>query len=179
MEGGFKLLPTGSANLPSAHELKATVWRNLSLSERRRPSTTEPFRTLRDTSCLSFCARPALHRASASLTSLLARGFRPRRPSPRTGSSPREICSLLWRRFKHLFRIFSPRFQDIVAVVLRLLLPRLSRCQKTSLNRTYRLRSKLGKREEYHESFTEMDSASFCSGSGCVVVDDCAYSDRL
>ena len=74
-------LPTGSANLPSANELQATVWRNLSLSERRRPSTTEPLRTLRDTSCLSFCARPALHRASASLTSLLARGFRP--PSPR------------------------------------------------------------------------------------------------
>src|SRR6516162_9442288 len=82
MEGGFKLLPTGSANLPSAHELKATVWRNLSLSERRRPSTTEPFRTLRDTSCPSFCARPVLHRACASLTSQLARGFRPRRPSP-------------------------------------------------------------------------------------------------
>src|SRR5215468_11899484 len=56
MEAGFKLLPTGSANLPSANELQGTVWRNLSLSERRRPSTTEPFRTLRDTSCLSTAA---------------------------------------------------------------------------------------------------------------------------
>src|SRR6516164_2713054 len=63
---------------------RVTVWRNSSLSERRRPSTTEPLRTLRDTSCLSFCARPALHRACASLTSLLAPGFRPRRPSPRS-----------------------------------------------------------------------------------------------
>src|SRR6516164_11057819 len=92
MEAGFKLLPTGSANLPSANELQGTVWRNLSLSERRRPSMTEPFRTLRDTSCLSFCARPALHRACASLTSLLARGFRPsplRAVGP-TGPSPRE-----------------------------------------------------------------------------------------
>ena len=51
---------------------------------RRRPSTTEPLRTLRDTSCLSFCARPALHGVCASLTSLLARGFRPRRPSWRS-----------------------------------------------------------------------------------------------
>src|SRR5262244_2069505 len=86
MEAGFKLLPspTGSANLPSANELQGTVWRNLSLSERRRSSTTEPLRMLRDTSCLSFCARPALHGVCASLTSLLARGFRPRRPSPRS-----------------------------------------------------------------------------------------------
>src|SRR5215471_4765673 len=65
------------------HELQGTVWRNLSLSERRRPSTTEPLRTLRDTSCPSFCARPTLYGVCASLTSLLARGFRPRRPSPR------------------------------------------------------------------------------------------------
>src|SRR5215467_7750715 len=86
MEVGFKLLPspTGSANLPPANELLGTAWRNSSLSGRRRPSTTEPLRTLRDTSCLSFCARPALHGACASLTSLLARGFRPRRPSPRS-----------------------------------------------------------------------------------------------
>ena len=33
--------------------------RNSSLSRGRRPSTTEPLRTLRDTSCLSFSARPA------------------------------------------------------------------------------------------------------------------------
>src|SRR5262245_2885626 len=75
---------TGSANLPSANELQGTVWRNSSLSGRRRPSTTEPLRTLRDTSCHLFCARPALHGACASLTSLLARDFRPRRPSPRS-----------------------------------------------------------------------------------------------
>src|SRR5262249_10332547 len=56
---------------------KVTVWRNSSLSGRRRPSTTEPLRMLRDTSCLSFCARPALYGVCASLTSLLARGFRP------------------------------------------------------------------------------------------------------
>src|SRR5215813_14853316 len=75
---------TGSANLPSANELQGTVWRNSSLSGRRRPSTTEPLRTLRDTSCHLFCARPALHGVCASLTSLLARDFRPRRPSPRS-----------------------------------------------------------------------------------------------
>src|SRR5262249_56163733 len=63
---------------------KVTVWRNSSLSDRRRPSTTEPLRMLRDTSCLSFCARPALLGVCASLTSLLARGFRPRRHSPRS-----------------------------------------------------------------------------------------------
>src|SRR5262249_13538193 len=42
----------------------------------------------------------------------------------RLAPSPREIGSLLWRRFQHLFRIFAPRFQDIVAVGVRLLLPR-------------------------------------------------------
>src|SRR6516225_7553000 len=42
----------------------------------------------------------------------------------RLAPSPREIGSLLWRRFQHLFRIFAPRFQDIVAVAVRPLLPR-------------------------------------------------------
>src|SRR6516225_4670037 len=105
MEAGFKLLPTGSANLPSASELQGTVWRNSSLSGRRRPSTTEPLRTLRDTSCLSFCARPALHRACASLTSLLARGFRPRRPSPRSARPvTRQLVRLSFARAKKLAR---------------------------------------------------------------------------
>src|SRR5262244_4192542 len=83
MDAGFKLMssPTGTGSLPSAKELQGTVWRNLSLSERRRPSTTEPLRTLRDTSCLSFCARPALYGVCASLTSLLARVSFPTIPS--------------------------------------------------------------------------------------------------
>src|SRR5215470_12971795 len=52
----------------------------------------------------------------------------------RLAPSPREIGSLLWRRFQHLFRIFAPRFQDIVAVVVRLLLPRrAARSTETSI----------------------------------------------
>jgi len=74
---GFKLLPspTGSA-IPSANQLHGYGMEELV----RPPSTTEPLRMLRDTSCLSFCARPALHGVCASLTSLLVRGFRLRRP---------------------------------------------------------------------------------------------------
>ena len=79
--------PTGAANLPSANQLQGTVWRNSSLSGRRRPSTTEPLRMLRDTSCHLFCARPALHGVCASSTSLLARGFRPRAALSAIGST--------------------------------------------------------------------------------------------
>src|SRR5262249_31490650 len=76
--------PTGAANLPSATNYKVTVWRNSSLSGRPRPSATGPLLRFGDPSCFSFWARPALYGVCASLTSLLARGFRPRRPSPRS-----------------------------------------------------------------------------------------------
>src|SRR5262249_33608441 len=61
---------------------------------------------------------PEIERKSRKTIGLLAGRLH------RLAPSPREIGSLLWRRFQHLFRIFAPRFQDIVAVAVRPLLPR-------------------------------------------------------
>src|SRR6516164_6435208 len=61
---------------------------------------------------------PEIERKSRKTIGLLADRLH------RLAPSPSDIGSLLWRRFQHLFRIFAPRFQDIVAVVVRLLLPR-------------------------------------------------------
>src|SRR5262249_32405763 len=106
------------------NQLQGYSMRNSSLSGRRRPSTTEPLRMLRDTSCLSFCARPALYGVCASLTSLLARGFRPRRPLRGRPDRSRYGCPCLpphcrggprapWRS-PHSFRLGRGRTGSLV-----------------------------------------------------------------